>query len=108
MPCAPVCAMPCSTAYQARRLFILQSYVFLGAKPNYPAIFALNVRPAPVLRHIYRGTPNDDGKVFQRSVSIFFHNYLTFNALQKAMFQALKGHVLQAKRWHFAMRKVTF
>ena len=66
------------------------------------------MRPAPVLRHIYRGTPNDDGKVFQRSVSIFFYNGLIFNALQKAMFQTLKGHVLQAKRCHFAMRKDAF
>lgn len=39
----------CLTACRTHRLFILQSYVFLGAKPNYQAIFALNVRPAAML-----------------------------------------------------------
>ena len=42
-------AETCLTACRARRLFILQSYVFLGAKPNYQAIFALNARPAAML-----------------------------------------------------------
>lgn len=59
---------------------------FLGAKPNYPAIFALNVRPAAMLSLRQRGTSDTAEKVFQRSVSIAFHNYLIFNALQKAMF----------------------
>lgn len=55
-----------------------------------------------------RGTFDSAEKVFHGSVSTVFHNYLTFNALQKAMFQALKGHVLQAKRCPLAMRKDAF
>lgn len=76
----------CLTACRARRLFILQSYVFLGAKPNYQAIFALNVRPAAMFSLRHCGTSDTAEKAFQRSVSIAFHNYLIFNALQKAMF----------------------
>lgn len=79
-------AKPCLTACRARRLFILQSYVFLGAKPNYQAIFALNVRPAAMLSLRHRDTSDTAEKAFHRSISIIFHNCLIFNALQKAIF----------------------
>lgn len=59
---------------------------FLGAKPNYPAFFALNVRITTMLRLRHRGASGIAGKVFQSMVSIVFHNRLIFNALQKAMF----------------------
>lgn len=76
----------CLTACRTHRLFILQSYVFLGAKPNYQAIFALNVRPTAMFSLRHCGTSDTAEKVFLCSVSIVFHNYLIFNALQKAMF----------------------
>lgn len=43
MPGGAPAFMPCLPSCPAHSLFILQSYVFLGAKPNYPAFFALNV-----------------------------------------------------------------
>lgn len=82
---APV-FMPCLPSCPAHRLFILQSYVFLGAKPNYPAFFALSVRITTMLRPRHCCTSGIAGKAFQSSVSIVFHNRLIFNALQKAMF----------------------
>lgn len=86
MPGGAPALMPCLPSCPAHRLFILQSYVFLGAKPNYPAFFALNVRITTMLRPRHRCASGIAGKVFQSMVSIVFHNRLIFNALQKAMF----------------------
>lgn len=86
MPGAASATEYCLMAGRAHRLFILQSYVFLGAKPNYPAIFALNMRHAALLCHQYGSTPGTAEKVFHGSAFSVLRNNLIFKALQKAMF----------------------
>ena len=86
MPGGAPAFMPCLPSCPAHRLFILQSYVFLGAKPKKNKKGALNVRITTMLRPRHRGASGIAGKVFQSMVSIVFHNHLIFNALQKAMF----------------------
>lgn len=106
MPGGAPAFMPCLPSCPAHRLFILQSYVFLGAKPNYPAFFALNVRITTMLRPRHRGASGIAGKVIQSMISIVLHNRLIFNALQKAVFCRLKGALLQCERTPFRKRPI--